>query len=196
VGPAETFPLDVDAHDLFTAGQISGIYYSRAFADLYDLPIVTLVLSAVYGRHHYGRTASHGGVSWLAIAGELGLPVKVCGDGSATSDMLHVSDVVTAVDRVLDIASVARGSLFNVGGGPSNTVALRELIEMVEDLERRKLHVTYEDAGSGDQTYVTNYEKMLSLGWTPSRGLLDGLSDLVEWVRVEKPILRTLYSVR
>lgn len=195
VGPPDVFPLNVDAHDFYSASCLSGLFYARAFA-ADGLPVATLVLSDVYGRHQYG-TSERGWVGWLATATELGLPIPIRGDGTQTCDLLHVSDVILAIDLVLNIVQSNKGAVFNAGGGPGNIVSVKGLLELMKDLGRTEPVVQYiEEDPRAVKTYVTNYEKLLSLGWHPSMGVLQGISDLVDWVKTERPILKSLYKVR
>lgn len=195
IGPSEVFPLNVDAHEFYSASRLAGLFYTRCFA-MNGMPIVTLVLSDVYGRHQYGSSLQ-GWVSWMAIATELGLPITVYGDGTQSRDLLHVSDVVSAIDIVLNIAQNNKGAIFNAGGGPANVMSVRGVLELIKDIGRKDPVVQYAEERPYDvKTYVTNYERLLNVGWHPSMGVLQGISDLMDWVKTERPILKTLYKVR
>ena len=125
------------------------------------------------------------------------MPITVYGNGTQSRDLLHVSDAISAIDLLLNVAQNNKGAIFNAGGGPSNVVSVCGMLELIKDIGHKDPIVNHADERSYDvKTYVTNNEKLLSLGWHPSMGVLQGISDLVDWVKTERPVLKTLYKVR
>jgi CDP-paratose 2-epimerase len=61
------------------------------------------------------------------------------------------------------------GQIYNVGGGPENTVSLLELIREIERLTGTEIKYTKERRRPGDQLiYVSNYSKLMQdTGWKP-----------------------------
>ena len=195
VGPSDTFPFHTDAKEPYGASKISGLYYSRCYAALYNMPIVCLVPSGMFGRRQYGKT-EQGWLGWFVIATELGLPITIFGDGFQVRDMLDVRDVNTALDVLLYIAPGYKGGVFNLGGGPSNAISLIEALTKISELTGKAPKVEYTDWRPQDnKVYISNCAKLISLGWSPTIGLEQGIADLVGWVKDERVNIQTVYGV-
>lgn len=193
-GPNERFPFYMDAKEPYGASKIAGVYYCRTYAALYCIPVVVAVPSGMYGPRQFGK-AEQGWLGWFAIAIALGLPLTIHGDGYQVRDMCEVSDVCSALDVLLEIAPRYRGELFNLGGGPSRAVSLVEAIELLEQRLRRRAVVQYDNWRPMDnKVYVSNIEKLVSVGWTPYVGLVEGVDRLCAWVESMSGDLRGLYA--
>ena len=82
-----------------------------------------------------------------------------------------------------NIDSVA-GEVFNVGGGPSNTISVwAEFGEFLTELAGQKIEVNFADWRPGDQLcYVSDIRKIAErLGWRPTTDIKTGIRQLWEW---------------
>jgi UDP-glucose 4-epimerase len=144
--------------------------YCRLFADVYQLPAVSLRYFNVYG-----PKADPDGAYALVIAKFikqrlLGEPMTITGDGTQTRDYTHVRDVVRA--NILAAGSaVGRGEVINIGAGQNASVnKVAELIGgPVEHIAPRlEPHDTLAD---------NSLAKKL-LGWEPQVSLEEGIAEL------------------
>jgi len=71
-------------------------------------------------------------VAWFTIATVLKKPVTIYGDGKQIRDVLHVEDLCRAHQDAANHQDDANGQAFNIGGGPGNTMSLRELLACLE----------------------------------------------------------------
>lgn len=194
IGPSEAFPFHTGAKEPYGASKIAGLYYTRAFAKLYDMPLVIAIPSGMYGPRQYGK-AEQGWLGWFAIATSLGLPITIRGDGHQVRDMLHVSDVCDALDVLIGNAPTIKGELFNLGGGPRNAISLLGAIDILQEKTMKKAVVQYAPARPmDDKVFITNIEKMIGMGWYPHMSIEDGIVDVCQWISREREALEKLYS--
>lgn len=74
--------------------------------------------------------------------------------------------------------------MFNIGGGPSNTLSLLELVAMLERHFGRPLNPPFADWRPGDQpVFVADIRKVSRLlDWSPKVSTADGVARLLAWI--------------
>ena len=68
--------------------------------------------------------ASTNWVAHFLISGLLGKPLTIYGDGMQVRDILYVEDLARLFEAALARLPVAAGQVYNVGGGPANSISL------------------------------------------------------------------------
>jgi CDP-paratose 2-epimerase len=114
-----------------------------------------------------------------------GQPITIYGDGKQVRDVLWVDDLLDLYERAIEQIDLAAGEVYNVGGGPENTLAIWwELGPMLADLLGREIEVASDDWRPGDQRiFVADIRKAeRELGWTPGTTKQEGVQRLYEWV--------------
>lgn len=193
-GPSEDRPFATDAVEPYGASKICGFYYTRCYAALYGMNAVICVPSGMAGPRQYGKS-EQGWLGYFCIANELGLSVPINGDGYQVRDMLHTDDVCAALDILIKIAPSRRGEVFNLGGGIRNAVSLWEALDMIEACSGTRPKVYFRPWREKDnKVYVSNIEKMESLGWKVTRVVGEIISDICLWARDNRDALRVLYA--
>ncbi|WP_229125883.1 NAD-dependent epimerase/dehydratase family protein [Halapricum desulfuricans] len=154
--------------------KLSGDHYCRLYADLYDLPTVTLRYFNVYGPRQSGGEYA-GAITAFAEQARAGGPVTVHGDGEQTRDFVNVADVVQA--NLLAATTDATGEAFNVGTG--NGVSIRRVAELIRDEVAPDAAVIHVDPREGDIRHsVADIDKIVDrLGYEPRVTLADGLRE-------------------
>ena len=66
-------------------------------------------------------------------------------------DVLHVHDLIACYEAAIRRIDATAGNAYNVGGGPSNTMSLLELIDLLEQKLGHRLQYTFDDWRPGDQ---------------------------------------------
>ena len=157
--------------------------YVLDYAKTFGLPAVVFRMSCIYGPHQHG-TEDQGWVAHFLLRSLADERVTVYGDGAQVRDVLHVSDLVEAMLRVLDDIDTVSGLPFNVGGGPGNTLSLLQLLRMIEELEDEPLEVRFADERPGDQRwYVSDTARLReATGWEPSVDVSTGIASLHRWL--------------
>ena len=181
-GIAESEPLDF--HSPYGCSKGAADQYVRDYARIYGLRTVCLRQSCIYGRRQFG-VEDQGWVAWFTIATAKGQPITIYGDGKQVRDVLFVDDLIDCFTAAIEKIDRVKGSVFNIGGGPANTMSLEELIAKLERLSGKKIERRYEDWRPGDQRIfvcdVSRAER--ELGWKPRTSPDAGVEALSTWVR-------------
>jgi CDP-paratose 2-epimerase len=183
MGCPETQPLDF--HSPYGCSKGTGDQYVRDYARIYGLPSVVLRQSCIYGPRQFG-VEDQGWVAWMIIAAVTGRPLTIYGDGKQIRDVLHVDDLLNAYDAAIAKIDKARGQVYNLGGGPENTMSIwTEFGPLLEELLGKPVPVARGDWRPGDQkVFVADIRKAgRELEWKPKVGVEQGVQRLFEWVK-------------
>jgi len=188
-GVDESEPLDF--HSPYGCSKGCGDQYVRDYARIYGIKTVTFRQSCIYGTRQFG-IEDQGWIAWFCVAVVTGQPFSIFGDGKQIRDTLWVGDLVDAYGRALDRIDAVAGAVFNVGGGPGNTMSLRELVALLERSFGRKLDPPYADWRPGDQrVFVADIRKARrDLGWAPAVATVQGVEKLIAWVKENRHLFR------
>jgi CDP-paratose 2-epimerase len=206
-GALEDIPLDAKSARYHPATDLRGIDEARPlsfyspygcskgaadqyvldYARSYTVDATVFRMSCIYGPHQCG-TEDQGWVAHFLIRALQGLPIRIYGDGKQVRDLLYVEDLVEAFllaeERLAEIA----GQAFNIGGGPDNTISLRELIDRITMLTGSPPGIAYGPWRVGDQRwYVSNSGKFTeATGWRPKTSVENGIRRLYQWIAVNR----------
>ncbi len=187
-GVPESQPLDF--HSPYGCSKGAGDQYVRDYARIYGIPTVVFRQSCIYGLRQFG-IEDQGWVAWFVIAAVTGRPITIYGDGKQVRDVLFVDDLLNAYDAAVARRDEVAGEVFNIGGGPQNTISIwREFAPLLEKALGRSVPVSYGDWRPGDQrVYISDIRKAERLlGWKPRIGVEEGITRLVEWVKANKSL--------
>jgi CDP-paratose 2-epimerase len=182
-GIAETHPLDF--HSPYGCSKGCADQYVRDFSRIYDLPTVVMRQSCIYGPRQFG-IEDQGWVAWFVIAALGGKPITIYGDGKQVRDILYVEDLLDAYDFAIAKKDSVQGEVFNIGGGPENTMSIWvQFRELLEEQIGHPIPVSHSDWRPGDQhIYVSDIRKAEALlGWKPKTSVTAGIKLLFEWVK-------------
>ncbi len=183
LGCPETQPLDF--HSPYGCSKGAGDQYVHDYARIYGLRSVVLRQSCIYGPRQFG-VEDQGWVAWMIIAAVTGRPLTIYGDGKQIRDVLHVDDLLNAYDTAIARIDRVKGQVYNLGGGPENTMSIwTEFGPLLEKLLGKPVPVARGDWRPGDQkVFVADIRKAgRELGWKPKVGVEEGVGRLFEWVR-------------
>ncbi|MBK8905606.1 MAG: GDP-mannose 4,6-dehydratase [Anaerolineaceae bacterium] len=181
-GIPETYPLDF--HSPYGCSKGTGDQYMLDYARIYGLKTLVFRQSCIYGRRQFG-IEDQGWVAHFVIATILNRPITIYGDGKQVRDLLHVQDLVRAYDLGIAQIDSLRGEVFNVGGGPQNTLSIwTEFGPLLAELAGHEAPVTRADWRPGDQrVFIADIRKIVDkLGWQPTISPRQGIRDLYAWV--------------
>jgi CDP-paratose 2-epimerase len=185
-GCPETQPLDF--HSPYGCSKGTGDQYVRDYARMYDLPTVVFRQSCIYGPRQFG-IEDQGWVAWFMIAAVMGRDITIYGDGKQVRDILHVDDLMNAYDLAIEKIDIAKGQVYNMGGGPDNVMSVwAEFGPKLEKMIGDTIEVARGDWRPGDQKVfyadISKVEK--ELGWRPSINVERGVQMLFDWVKENK----------
>lgn len=187
-GAAESQPLDF--HSPYGCSKGTGDQYVRDYHRIYGLRSVVLRQSCIYGPRQFGME-DQGWVAWMIIAAVTGKAISIYGDGRQIRDLLHVYDLNNGYDAAIANIDNVKGEIFNLGGGPDNTMSIwSEFGPRLEKLLGKPIPVTYGDWRPGDQkVFVADIRKAKNtFGWQPKYSVEDGVEQLFGWVNSNKEL--------
>jgi CDP-paratose 2-epimerase len=194
-GITETAPLDF--YSPYGCSKGTADQYVHDYARVFGLRTAVMRMSCIYGPRQFGNE-DQGWIAHFMLCALRGQPLTIYGDGYQVRDALFVSDAVEAWIAVLRHIDVARGRVFNLGGGIDNSVSLLELIDLIRALTGHEIHRDFADWRPGDQPwYVTDIGALAStVGWKPKTRLEDGLNSLRNWLqsRIRRPDAREAFA--
>jgi CDP-paratose 2-epimerase len=186
-GISEARPLDF--HTPYGCSKGAADQYVLDYARSYGLSTAVLRMSCIYGRRQMG-TEDQGWVAHFLIRALSDEPITLYGDGLQVRDILDVDDAVDAYLAAWNRIDQVKGRAFNLGGGPSNAVSLRELLGHIGSLTGRAPEVGYSDWRAGDQRYFVADTRAgrAALGLKQPLPWREGLARLAEWLASEQGV--------
>jgi CDP-paratose 2-epimerase len=180
-GIPEDFSTDLTGHSPYGCSKLAADSYVQDYAHTYGLKTGVFRMSCIYGERQFG-VEDQGWVAWFGIATLTGKPITIYGDGKQVRDVLHVSDLVEAFDKFLD--SSLKHAVCNIGGGPSNSLSLIELLSLLEKMTGKTPRLTYTDWRTADQkVYISNISRAKEImSWVPKVTPSEGVGRLIKWV--------------
>ena len=180
-GVDEGQPLDF--HSPYGCSKGSGDQYVRDYARIYGMKTVSFRQSCIFGTRQFG-IEDQGWVAWFCLAATRGQRFTIFGDGRQIRDTLWIDDLIDVYGRALDRIDSVRGEVFNIGGGPANTLSLLELVAILERHFGRPMDPAFADWRPGDQrVFVADIGKAARLlDWAPKVATADGVARLLAWI--------------
>ncbi|MDZ7372505.1 MAG: GDP-mannose 4,6-dehydratase [candidate division KSB1 bacterium] len=118
---------------------------------------------------------------------DTGKPVPMYGDGTSRRDYTYIDDVLQGVLRAID--GCEGYEIYNLG--EARTVALAELIRLLEGLlgKKAKIQQLPEQPGDVPVTFADIRKAREKLGYDPQVPIEEGLRRFVQWYQEEKRFL-------
>ncbi len=180
-GISELCPLDFETP--YGCSKGTADQYVLDYARSYGLRTTVFRMSCIYGPRQFG-TEDQGWVAHFLIQALKGQPITLYGDGMQVRDILFVEDLVRAFRLAQSRMEMVSGQAFNIGGGPSRTVSLLELLELIEEFVGSRPKVRFEAWRTGDQRYYVSDTRKFqaATGWAPRVEVREGVSRLHAWL--------------
>jgi CDP-paratose 2-epimerase len=187
---------NLDFHSPYGCSKGAADQYCRDYYRIYGLKTIVLRQSCIYGYRQFG-IEDQGWIAWFCIATVLDKSITIYGDGKQVRDVLFIDDLIKAFDLAYKKRKRAAGQIYNIGGGPENTMSLHELIKLIENLKGEKISLSYDAWRPGDQKiYVGNISRAKEeLDWEPMVKPVRGVKMLYEWVNTNKEMLKSLNTI-
>ncbi len=178
---------NLDFHSPYGCSKGAADQYMVDYQRIYGLNTFILRQSCIYGYRQFG-IEDQGWVAWFIIASILGKPITIYGDGKQIRDVLFIDDLIDLYVKLLQNGSTLSEQVFNIGGGPDNTLSLLELLQQLEGLLGREIPISYEGQRPGDQkVFVADIRQANEvLGWQPKINPEQGVAKLFAWVNENK----------
>jgi len=184
-GVPETLSTDLTGHTPYGISKLVGDLYVQEYSHIYKMKTGVFRMSCTYGTRQFGFE-DQGWVAWFIIATLFNKPITIYGNGKQVRDMLYVDDLVDAFDKF--IRSDVKKGVFNIGGGPENTISLLELLDELEMIIGKRPKVAFSGWRPSDQkVYISDISHLeKTLGWKVKTPVEEGLRKLFVWVSENK----------
>ena len=165
----------------YAAAKITGEYYMRVFASLYNIETVSLRFFNVYGPRQDPSSMYSGVISKFTDTLKKKEIPKIFGDGKQTRDFVYVKDLVRAILLAMHSEKVGKGEVFNVA--TSKTTSLIELLAVLNNILKLDIKPEFDEARTGDirHSYASIDRTKEVLGYTPDYSLKEGLEELLAY---------------
>jgi CDP-paratose 2-epimerase len=153
--------------------------YFQEYGHHFGVPTAVFRLSCCYGLYQKG-VQDQGWIDWFCRAKKFGYPLTIFGNGKQVRDALWGGDLAELFVLSIHNFDKVNRRVFNVGGGPENTLSLLELIQFLESMDGEPMQVRYAPWRKADQIiYVSNIEAIRkATGWKPKMGVWQGVQEL------------------
>ncbi len=184
-GVTEEMCTDLTGHTPYGVSKLVGDLYTQEYSYIYKIKTAVFRMSCTYGTRQFGFE-DQGWVAWFIIATLFNKPITIYGNGKQVRDMLYVDDLVDAFNRFIH-SDLKRG-LFNIGGGPQNTISLLEFLEELQRLTGKRPRVNFAEWRPSDQkVYITDTSKLeKALNWKIKISVKEGIKKLTDWVKANE----------
>jgi CDP-paratose 2-epimerase len=178
----------ISFHSPYGCSKGTADQYVLDYARTFKVPGAVFRMSCIYGPHQCG-TEDQGWVAHFLINAIDGKTITVYGDGMQVRDVLFVEDLVDAFLRAQANMRSISGHAFNIGGGPSNTTSLVELLDHIETLHGERPEVDFDAWRAADQRYYVSDTRHFrtATGWAAKTSVPAGLDALYKWLQEARP---------
>ncbi len=183
---------NLDFHSPYGCSKGASDQYVRDYHRIYGLNTVVFRQSCIYGPRQFG-IEDQGWVAWFIIAACLGKKIAIYGNGKQVRDILYIDDLMRAYDLAIKHIGKTKGKIYNIGGGPKNTISVwLELQPLLEEYFNKKILASFSEIRPGDQPiFIADIRKAeREFGWTPRVNVRDGVRLLYEWVEENKKLFK------
>jgi len=162
----------------YAATKAAAELIAQSYYFSFKMPIIITRGNNVYGPNQYPEKLIPRFIEQL----QNNKPVTIQGDGTNLRAFLHVLDVCTALECVINHGKV--GEIYNIGSDEHHEYSVTEiahkLIRLLKNTEDYDSWITYiEDRPFNDKRYHISNEKLKQMGWTIEVDFDKGLQELL-----------------
>lgn len=197
-GINESFPTHT-ARSLYGATKLASELVIQEYSYLYGLKSVINRCGVIAGPGQFGKVDQ--GVFTLWVANHFfNRTLKYTGfsgKGKQVRDLLHPADLYALISKQLAVKTELRGEIYNVGGGLGISTSLCELTSLCREATGTTLRIETDSTTNMMDIpwYVSDCSKASSrFGWQPERQVKQIVGDILEWLRTNETILRSIFT--
>lgn len=184
----ESIPLDFRSP--YGCSKGSADQYMLDFSRIYGLKTTVFRHSSMYGSRQFA-SYDQGWVGWFVqkaiekYQNPNCRPFTISGNGKQVRDLLQAQDMIALYYTALNHTDKICGQAYNIGGTIEQSLSLLELFAMLNDMLGITMEYTQLPPRQSDQkVFVADIRKIQSrIGWRPKVSALEGVSEMVEWVK-------------
>ncbi len=182
----------LDFHSPYGCSKGAADQYVRDYARIYDLPTVVFRMSCIAGPRQFGNE-DQGWVAHFLYSVIEGCPISIYGDGFQVRDVLHVYDLLDAMEAARTRSGNNPGQIYNVGGGMKQAVSVMQMLAEIEREVGVQPLLHYSEKRPGDQPlYISDTNKLTrETGWKPQRSVEKTLQDIHAFWKEHKHLVHS-----
>jgi CDP-paratose 2-epimerase len=183
-GVPETYPVDFLSP--YGCSKGAGDMYVQDYARVYGMRTVVARFGGIYGDNQYSYE-DHGWVSYISEMVRSNSNFNRFGHGKQVRDVLYISDIIRAISLMIINIDTISGDVFNISGGPENTLSVLELLTLLEILTGNKEKSIVNPMRQADKVvmYLDISKAKLKLGWVPVVNKTTGIKKLLKWLEIQ-----------
>ncbi len=175
--------MPADPLSPYAVGKYTGELYVKVFADIYDLPAVSLRYFNIFGPSQ-DPASEYAAVIPKFIQSMLqGKAPVIYGDGEQSRDFTYIDNAVEANLLACSSDKAGRGEVINVACGQRYN--LNQLVGALNDLLGTSIEPVYTEAVAGDVKHsladINRAEELL--GYTVKVSFIEGLKRTIDWFK-------------
>ena len=152
---------------------------AQSYYHSFKLPLIITRGNNVYGMNQYPEKLIPKFIKQLKENKKL----TIQGDGSNMRAFLHVLDVCSAFELILNKGQI--GEIYNIGSDVNTEYSVLQvakiLVKMIKNTDDYIQHISYiEDRPFNDKRYYISNQKLKDIGWTINIDFIDGLKRLIQ----------------
>ena len=163
----------------YAATKAAAELIAKSYYFSFKFPIIITRGNNVYGANQYPEKLIPRFIKLL----NNGEKVTIQGDGTNVRAFLHVNDVCSALEHVIEKGVI--GEIYNIGSDDHHEYSVKEvaykLIKNIKNTDNYDEWITYiEDRPFNDKRYYISNDKVKQLGWEIHRDFDEGLMELLQ----------------
>jgi UDP-glucose 4-epimerase len=182
-GNPEYLPIDED-HPLnpvsaYGLSKLTGEKYCFLFNKVFGLPIVCVRPFNIYSNREDTNSSYVSIISKFNDMVRNNKPLIIYGDGKQMRDLVHVKDVASFIEIVLERSETV-GEVYNLGSGKPVTILeiAKLVLKMNEKDEKGNIIYEKEEKGKIEHSYA-DIRKSRKIGYKPQITIDEGIKDIV-----------------
>jgi CDP-paratose 2-epimerase len=159
IGVDESMSIDQCLHSLFGASKVAADVLCQEFARYFQMPIGIFRAGCMTGPQH-AAVELHGYLSYIAACAVNDRPYTIYGyKGKQVRDQIHSRDVARLF---LDFFHSPKcGEVYNLGGGPKNSISILETVDALAQLGYPLRYEYVDQPRKGDHIcYISDLTKL------------------------------------
>ena len=147
---------------------------AQSYHHSFNLPIIISRGNNVYGKNQYPEKLIPKFIKLLREDKK----VTIHGDGSNVRSFLHINDVVSAFEIILDKGMI--GEIYNIGSDENMEYSVMDIAKiLIKYIKKSDIYDKYieyiDDRPFNDKRYYISNKKLKDLGWEIKINLLEGI---------------------
>jgi UDP-glucose 4-epimerase len=150
--------------------------YLQHFSSQHGFKGISVRLSNPFGKHQLPGKPIGAIANFLSRTAQ-NQEIEIWGDGSIVRDYLYISDVMNALERIVESETIPSG-VYNLGFGTGHS--LNQILDLVRKTSRKNLTVTYKEQRDFDvPEIVLDCTRIKNdIPWRPEIELAEGIEKL------------------